>query len=81
MWKVVRIPAGNTTNVHCILATSMINRVFIVVYVFRRASEPGIDMVNNIHDKVEAEEKLSAVNQAKLLKAYQQVILVLLTRI
>jgi hypothetical protein len=41
----------------------------------RRASEPGIDMVNNVHEKAESEEKLSVANQAKLLKAYQQVIL------
>lgn len=41
---------------------------------YRRASEPGIDMVNNVHEKAESEEKLSVANQAKLLKAYQQVI-------
>ena len=40
---------------------------------FRRASEPGIEMVNSVHEKAESEEKLSAANQAKLLKAYQQV--------
>ena len=31
-------------------------------------------MVNSVHEKAESEEKLSAANQAKLLKAYQQVV-------
>ena len=55
------------------LLVRFILSIKIYINMFRRASEPGIEMVNGVHEKAESEEKLSAANQAKLLKAYQQV--------
>jgi len=41
---------------------------------YRKSTEPGLEAITSLQDRIESEEKLSAANQAKLLKVYQQTI-------
>jgi len=41
---------------------------------YRRGLEPGLELINSVHERVEADEKITPANQNKLIKAYQQTI-------